>query len=439
MRAQYLQLAAKREFVAALTTAEELATVELWGAHPVYLLELGVLHFSSGNYVAAGRLCGRALEHLVARPERRLFSKETRIQAHVCVGVAETHQPGMTAREQVLTAFHSAWQLATDPESDSSPNPNLSEANSSCADFGVTSSPMLAAPLDSIAFNLLRAYERYELFGRGLRWLLGHLRLPALHRGGAYVVAFAVVRWSEGSRALIDGLEAELRRADQLDIVESASLWGEVKGVQNTSMHLISLANLCLNKIPPCSPSQQDTDGCFDSNELQRVWRALYDIATAHTPELEAPVELEVAAADTCGADLITQYYQPENTDKLLGINAVLQRNLNNPLISQVYLLNEREHDFTGLQNAHKIFQYITGKRLSFSAAFQFANQHLVNRTVILGEFFIHVTHIALLLCFLKIYTLSRTTVQPIRTSSSTRHWRGSQHAPRQHGACRDW
>lgn len=85
----------------------------------------------------------------------------------------------------------------------------------------------------------------------------------------------------------------------------------------------------------------------------------------------------------------------------MAGIDFVLQRNLNNPYIAEVYLLNEKEYDFSGFGNSDKIYQFVTGKRLSFKDAFLFANQYLAGRVVALGTSLLSV--LAKLCCYLTI------------------------------------
>jgi hypothetical protein len=88
------------------------------------------------------------------------------------------------------------------------------------------------------------------------------------------------------------------------------------------------------------------------------------------------------------GIALILQYYVPIPNDpsKSRDINQALVRNLHHRAVSDVYLLNEREFDFSEFPHNEKIHQFVIGRRLTFKTAFSFANRYLVGRTVILGK-----------------------------------------------------
>jgi hypothetical protein len=391
-RREYLQLVGERAYVGALAVAQKLQRIDQWQSHPVSLLELGVLHFSCGNYSTAVQYCRRSLVAAAEWPAAFNFTSVV-TQAHVCVGVAGSHLQGNSMRDEVLSAFYTAWSTATSAEDSSFQIPPTDQ----CKDFSVTSSTMLAAPLESISFNLLRAHERYGLFGRGLHWFVEHLDLPDLHRGGAYVIALSSVKWSSHSKARIDELEAELRHAGQFVTAVHTTLWDEIVRVQSKAMHLISIAVLCLSKVAACGP---DTNGtmldCVQEGLAEQVWAMVYEVAMANVLDRDATVvgpagqlQTEGAAAAVpaqCGVALITQYYRPLDPVKQQGLDIVLQRNLDSHYISEVYLLSEQEHDFSAFRNADKIYQFITNKRLTFREAFSFANQYLTNRTVAVGK-----------------------------------------------------
>ncbi|CAE7832793.1 unnamed protein product [Symbiodinium microadriaticum] len=77
---------------------------------------------------------------------------------------------------------------------------------------------------------------------------------------------------------------------------------------------------------------------------------------------------------------LVTQFLIPsgDNADKVRkSVQDALARNLVNDAISDVYLINEVEYDFSGLKNYEKITQFVSGSRLKFSDAFRLANERL--------------------------------------------------------------
>lgn len=86
---------------------------------------------------------------------------------------------------------------------------------------------------------------------------------------------------------------------------------------------------------------------------------------------------------------LITQFFVPtgEDADKVRrALQDALSRNLMNDAISEVFLVNEVEYDFTSLQNYEKITQFVSGARLTFADAFRLANDRLSGRAVIVAN-----------------------------------------------------
>ena len=88
--------------------------------------------------------------------------------------------------------------------------------------------------------------------------------------------------------------------------------------------------------------------------------------------------------SEAIGIVLITQYYESKLARD--DIERALALNLENPMISEVVLLNEIELNLEAFSNREKIKQFIIPQRLTFSIAFAFANKHFPNRTLILGK-----------------------------------------------------
>lgn len=71
---------------------------------------------------------------------------------------------------------------------------------------------------------------------------------------------------------------------------------------------------------------------------------------------------------------LIVQYYLCADPARQEEIDTCLRNNLTNPLISTIHLLTEEDFDFDQFPNANKIVQTVIGERLTFEAAFLYAN-----------------------------------------------------------------
>lgn len=70
---------------------------------------------------------------------------------------------------------------------------------------------------------------------------------------------------------------------------------------------------------------------------------------------------------------LIQQYYKNPNEDRMNEILYVLQKNISNPLIDHIYLLNEKEYE--ELPEHDKLTKIIINKRITFKDAFLFADK----------------------------------------------------------------
>jgi hypothetical protein len=97
---------------------------------------------------------------------------------------------------------------------------------------------------------------------------------------------------------------------------------------------------------------------------------------------------------------LVSQYYAPSSFSTL-DIDSALLKNLANPFISEIYLLNEREFPLDHFPHQSKLRQIVIGKRPTFQDLFQFINQHLSDRLVIIGpSTLLHIVPLCLSLSF---------------------------------------
>lgn len=104
-------------------------------------------------------------------------------------------------------------------------------------------------------------------------------------------------------------------------------------------------------------------------------------------------MEQALASSHTKGIALLTQHYRDSSYGR--DIEMALIKNLMNPLITDIYLFNEEEFDFSHLSQTHlhKIHQVLLQQpdgggagRLLFTEAFDFAKTALTDRIVIVGE-----------------------------------------------------
>lgn len=81
---------------------------------------------------------------------------------------------------------------------------------------------------------------------------------------------------------------------------------------------------------------------------------------------------------------LVTQYYVPSSM-LTHDIDSTLLKNLANPFISDVYLLNEKFYQLEKFPFQSKLHQIVIGRRPTFQDFFQYANVHLQNKLILIG------------------------------------------------------
>lgn len=230
----------------------------------------------------------------------------------------------------------------------------------------------------------MQTFSSHSMHEQCVEWFIEANALPPVLEGTAYIMTLALVAWSPVMRGGVDTLERALRGAGQFRAAPHVTLWDEIRRVQRSRKDMLSAALDCMRglngdgKRVPFLPAVIQ-----DLMTLMRYKEAADDARIS--AQVDAPI-LPLASNDEVGVALILQIYMPDDPAKRQDISAALQRNLENEHISDIYLLNEAKLNIDGFLNQHKIHQHVTEKRLTFKMAFEFANEHLVNRTVIIGK-----------------------------------------------------
>jgi hypothetical protein len=155
----------------------------------------------------------------------------------------------------------------------------------------------------------------------------------------------------------------------------------EIKRIQRDFDHLIETARDCLvgflesNSSPPNLPHQMISWSLNDTKALITQINDLHSVSHRDNLQIHSKSERVV---------LVSQYYVP-NSFTTLDIDSTLLRNLANPFISDIYLLNEKEFPLGVFPHQNKLHQIVIGKRPTFQDMFHFINQHLSKRLVIIG------------------------------------------------------
>jgi hypothetical protein len=100
--------------------------------------------------------------------------------------------------------------------------------------------------------------------------------------------------------------------------------------------------------------------------------------------------EAPLCAPTTDPIHVVTQFYLPQNKERVAEIRLALQKNVDNPFVDTITLLNEREYtqEELGVQSP-KITQRVVGHRLLFSDAFHeraFGYTALMNADIYVDE-----------------------------------------------------
>lgn len=421
IRSQYLDLANDGHFEAALPLAASIYSN--YGHISLFLVELGLIHVFVGNYSGGMQYCKQA----AAKDEHSSL-----IQG--CIGLA-----GMYVKEEAdltLASFKRALALkaterATIARIEATKGPIPPEEMLAVeAAAGIVSSPVFMLPEYALQNNLLMSFRIHHRHQQCMEWCVEVNHLPPVTAGAAYIMAFSLVNWSDAVKPDIDFLESALRGVGNFQAPPEVTLWSEIKRVQTTAMHMITVALECLQGMSNDGTREPFLGGMLQDlmvimlrrenititehlQVLQRIQLETHKPST--TPITMAPAALPAPLKDLRddeieGVALILQYYSPAESAKNADINIALWRNLQNKHVADIYLLNEVHINFAGFPNNHKIHQYVIGDRLTFKKAFEFANEHLVGRTVVIGKL-LHIR--CIFYCGSMLYLLIETCFDP--------------------------
>lgn len=396
---------------------------------PLFLVEKGAAHYFRGDYVEAWTTCHRAAE-LVPRSSL----------PYACAGVAGMYIQGVEEHtvSDLRTALRNMELLERlrDRERTSSYSPTNSNSihnktmtndehkhdDDDDAPFSTLEMKMLRSVFfvtrEVVELNLIASYRNFNLFDECLEFTRSLYDLPAMHEGGAHALMFAAVNWtSPGYETRLLAVQNKrgwpsFSSSPNKSIYKDGrrrTLLQEVAKLQNGGTHLLNSAIECLNRKPDGRElSEMALADIIDVvSDTQQAYAAASTLLSPAIATATAPAPAPATAPTNGDASfsssskntrdeeivLVTQYFIPEssaspsNPRNMHGIDAVLTRNLANPVISHIYLLNEKEYDFSSFPNSKKIRQYSVGERLSFDAVFKFANDHLKGKTVILGAY----------------------------------------------------
>ena len=127
--------------------------------------------------------------------------------------------------------------------------------------------------------------------------------------------------------------------------------------------------------------------GYLKSHRNEAILRSLRDSARLIDPPSTTLAYETQILENSKRIILVSQYYAPPSasSSSTYDVDSALLKNLANPFISDIYLFNERQYQFDHFPNPEKIHQIVLGTRPTFENIFQFVNNYLPNKHILLG------------------------------------------------------
>jgi hypothetical protein len=226
------------------------------------------------------------------------------------------------------------------------------------------------APDDVLHGNLLSAYKTFGMYAQCSRKSIDVMNLPPLQQGGALILVFAFIKWSQQSMPQLYHIERLFTSQNKLILSQNASFTSEIERLQTSYTSLMNHAIECFGNT-------------LDKDE----WNAIMNLLSTTATDSAASEPHKSFGNQSEGIVLITQYFTSPNEVTNTDIRKALFKNIQNRFISEIHMLTESYIDFSTLDDeSGKVKQTILGKRLTFQDAFLYANQYLKGRLVIVAN-----------------------------------------------------
>jgi predicted O-linked N-acetylglucosamine transferase (SPINDLY family) len=343
----------------------------------IFQLEKGIAHLHLGDIGSALKHC--RLAHAL---------NASLVNALGCVGVALTYSSDRADKEEASRVFLQALQLherfllaALDEvrrlhphESDDRQLVDLIDN-----DILAASGPsVVSMPLDSLLFSYIASLVNLEEFDVCVDTYVDFFGLPPIAQGGSHIVIMAQLSWSDLGLQVIEEMFSK-----------KIAIIPHIHYLQEHALLLLSNMGLCLSVSPTYGhlykQAFQDVTMVIERIHRQHNLLALRKEEFVAASVISSPVQTVAPGAVT----IVTQYFRAASVEEQRVLDLVLYRNLMNPAIDEVHLLTEEDflHDLQAKfpqSLSRKLHQRIIGKRLTFAAAFQYANDFLTDRLVAL-------------------------------------------------------
>jgi hypothetical protein len=376
---------------------------EAFDGELLFHLEFGSLQYFRGSYESAYKHCSLVTEVMDREYAKMRASRMQQEQqednrlglAYVCVGASAVY---MRYADIAIHALETARDVCTYSPINCELIVDTEYTTLRSAMFGVT--------LGAVEFNLLTTYVTFDRLHECLRYGLSILKLPPMaaleqpqqtvKRDGMFVsddssiliLGLAPINWTNPqSQQAIKDMETEWKLAGRIRNPD-LDVWNHVHRIQSDHHALLTSITTCAT-----------ATGLIDMAAMHRVVVGQY-YDGIHEWYLRKFMGEAVADVTTrkqykrSGTVLITQHFQTQDDLLKQTLQHALDRNLANPAISEIVLLNEHttlnQEYYSKFSNYSHLLWKLTivpiHKRMSFRDAFEFANKNLMGRTVIIGD-----------------------------------------------------
>lgn len=178
---------------------------------------------------------------------------------------------------------------------------------------------------------------------------------------------------------------AWLKKGKWRDVKLILATTAMLKEIGEEQLKELGVGNLiCLEEIGDLYPFVEGTwDGTVNDAKLLAGLLLRMNLVMGAEPSTKRHINAEVP---TLPRELwmITQYYKPEKTKRAREINTCLQKNLQNPFVDRMVLLNETDMStqYMPYKNSEKIHQDVIGKRLTYATVLEWIEKNVPENTL---------------------------------------------------------
>lgn len=342
-------------------------------------IERGTVHLHLGDTIEAQRYCQRAYQQ-----------NASMVNALGCMGVALTYASDMESKREASRVLYIALQkhieaLVLSLQQLHTEHPEIMDENVLVdmideETWSGSADSVVSLPLESLLFNYLASLVNLQEYDRCVETVVSFFKLPPAAQGGSHAVIMAQIQWSDIGVRIVEDL-----------FPREVGLLRHAQRLRDRAPLLLSNMGICLTASTTYAAAYkaafEDVAEVIERVHREQTLRA--QAASSSSSPLASNTMTTTTTPAITSITLITQYFRASSKDAQQALDNVLSRNLANPAIDEVHLLTEEDmwpqlRSLFGSHQLQKIRQVVIGRRLTFSAAFHYANTELRGRLVAL-------------------------------------------------------